>query len=172
VSLLNDGLAALGPWITAYGALAVFIIIYLESFGMPLPGESCVVAASLLAAHNQLSIVLVILAVLSGAMLGDSTGYLIGKFGGQRVLQRIGPWVKLTPERLASFEERFQRQGFWMVAFARFVIVLRQINGIMAGSLAMPWHVFVSANVIGAVLWTAVYTLGPYWFTELFHKLL
>jgi len=167
---LQHGLAWFQPYLAAYGALAVFLIIYFESFGVPVPGESCVVAASLLAANNQLSIVFVIFAVLGGAILGDSTGYLIGKFGGSRVLQRIGPWVKLTPERLTSFEERFHQHGFWMVASARFVIVLRQLNGIMAGSLAMPWHVFVVANAIGAVLWTAVYTLGPYWFTELFHK--
>ena len=127
------------------------------------------IAAALLASQGELSIVAVFIAVLAGAILGDSTGYLIGRYGGRRVLERFGPYIKLTPERLTAIEERFHRGGVWLVMFARFLPLLRQLNGVLAGSLAMPWHLFVAANAAGAVLWTSLYVLGPYFFGHLFH---
>src|SRR5919108_5308906 len=104
-----EGLHLIEPWLKSYGALAIFLIIYFESFGAPVPGETGVIAASLLASQGELSIAAVFIAVLAGAILGDSTGYLIGRFGGRRVLEYLGPYVKLTPERLTAVEERFHR---------------------------------------------------------------
>lgn len=152
----------LEPYITAYGALALFVIVYLESFGVPLPGESALIASSLLALHGTLDIETVLLAVFTGAVLGDCTGYLIGRFGGRRLLLRYGHLVKLTPERLDQFEKQFDTKGIYLVATARFVVVLRQLNGIIAGSMKMnPLH-FLAANIVGAAGWTLVWGLGPY----------
>ena len=164
-----EGLHLIEPWLKGYGAFAVFLIIYFESFGAPVPGETAVIAAALLASQGELSIVAVFIAVLAGAILGDSTGYLIGRYGGRRVLERFGPYVKLTPERLTAIESCFHRGGAWLVMFARFLPLLRQLNGVLAGSLAMPWHLFFAANATGAVLWTSLYVLGPYFFGHLFH---
>ncbi len=165
---LHDGWAHIEPFIESWGAMALFAMIYLESLGLPLPGETGAIAGSLLASKGELSIVSVYLAVLVGAILGDSTGYLIGRFGGQAALRKFGPYVGLTAEKLASVEARFQAGGMWIVFAARFVPVLRQINGLLAGSLALPWHKFLIAQSAGAVVWASLYCLGPYFFTELF----
>ena len=164
-----EGLHHFEHWLVAYGAIALFVVIYFESFGAPVPGETAVIAASVLASQGELSIVAVYVAVLAASILGDSTGYLIGRFGGRRALERFGPYIKLTPERLKGIEDRFRRGGVWLVMFARFLPLLRQLNGVFAGSLNMPWHIFLAANAVGAVLWTALYVLGPYFFGHLFH---
>jgi membrane protein DedA with SNARE-associated domain len=164
-----EGLHLVKPWLKGYGAFAIFLIVYFESFGAPVPGETGVIAAALLASQGELSIVAVFIGVLAGAILGDSTGYLIGRFGGRRVLERFGPYIKLTPERLGRIEDRFHRGGVWLVMIARFLPLLRQLNGLLAGSLAMPLHLFLAANAAGAVLWTSLYVLGPYFFDHLFH---
>ncbi|PWL19134.1 DedA family protein [Falsochrobactrum shanghaiense] len=149
-------------YIAAYGALALFLIIYLESFGAPLPGESALIASSLLALHGTLHIEAVLIAVFIGAVLGDCTGYMIGRFGGRRLILRYGSTVKLTPERLKQLEDLFERKGIYVVATARFVVLLRQLNGIVAGTVKMnPLH-FLGANIVGAAGWTLVWGLGPY----------
>lgn len=170
MSVLEEILAWIEPAVAAYGALALFIVIYGESFGLPLPGESALVAASLLATRGDLALPHIFAAVWCGAVLGDSTGYLIGRYGGRVLLQRFGPLVKLTPERLVWLEDMARKRGFVMVMTARFVVVLRQLNGLAAGSVAMPWPHFFMANAIGAALWAGLWTLGPYYFADLFHR--
>jgi len=156
--------------IALYGATALFVVIYFESFGVPLPGESALITASLLATRGDLALYNVFAAAFLGAVLGDSTGFLIGHFGGRRLLVRFGPLIKLTPERLAHVEDLASRRGFLMVLGARFVVVLRQLNGLVAGSVGMPWHHFVFANAIGAVLWAGLWTFGPYYFADAFRR--
>ena len=171
MNLLQHGLAWIEPAIAAYGAWALLVILYFESFGVPLPGESALIAASLLAVRGDLEVGHVFLAAWAGAVLGDSTGYLIGRFGGRRLLKRFGPSVKLTPERLARLEEMAQTRGFLMVLTARFIVVLRQLNGLIAGSIGMPWHRFVVANALGAALWAGLWSFGVYFFTDAFRRL-
>lgn len=149
-------------YIAAYGSLAVFVVIYLESMGAPLPGETLVIATSALAAHGDIDLTVALIAIFCGAVLGDSTGYAIGHYGGSRLLRRFGSYVKLTPERLDKLEQLFKRRGAYIVATARFVVVLRQLNGLVAGAVHMPWWRFLLANVVGAALWTAAWGLGPY----------
>jgi membrane protein DedA with SNARE-associated domain len=139
--------------------------------GSPVPGETGVIAASLLAAQGDLSIVSVYVAVLAGAILGDSTGFLIGRLGGNTLLRRFGPRIGLTTQRLDAVEDRFAKGGMWIVMVARFIPLMRQINGLLAGSLAMPFPRFLMAQSAGAIMWTSLYTLGPYFFSEAFHHL-
>lgn len=152
------------PYIASYGSFALFLIIYLESFGVPVPGESALIASSLLALHGTISLPMVLLAVFAGAVLGDCTGYAIGHFGGRKLLLRYGYLIKLTPERLEKFEVMFDKNGIYVVATARFVVVLRQLNGIIAGSMGMHWPRFLGANIVGAAGWTLVWGAGPYLF--------
>src|SRR5919112_2089784 len=90
MSILQQGLAWIEPAVATYGALALFLIIYFESFGAPLPGESALIASALLATRGDLIIAHVFLAAWFGGVLGDSTGYLIGHFGGRLIFQRYG----------------------------------------------------------------------------------
>lgn len=159
------------PYIIAYGVVVVFAVVYLEMLGAPLPGETGVITASLLAAHGELSIINVFVAVLVGTTLGGMTGYAIGAYGGRKLLVRYGPYVKLTPERLAAFEQRFAMRGAGIVVIARFIPLLRQLNSMIAGAMEMPWRAFLLANLAGALLWTSVWTVGPYVFTDTFRAL-
>lgn len=155
-----------------YGAWALFLCVYLESMGVPVPGESAVVLSSLLAVHGEMPLAALLAAVFLGSVLGDCTGYAIGRFGGRRLLLRHGHLVKLTPERLASLEQQFRKRGVYLVMGARFVVVLRQLNGLIAGSAGMPFHRFVAANAIGALAWKAVWGAGPYLAADVYRPLL
>jgi membrane protein DedA with SNARE-associated domain len=159
------------PYIVAYGAAALFVVVYLESFGTPLPGETAIVTASLLAARSDLSLLHVFIAAFVAAVLGDSTGYLIGRFGGRKLMRRFGSLVRLTPERLRGIERQFVAKGPPLVVVARFFPVLRQLNGVVAGTMAMPWPQFLIYNALGALLWTSVWTFGPYFFADAFRAL-
>ena len=163
---LNEALGVIEPYVVAYGVGAIFLIVYLESLGLPLPGESALVAAGVLSARGDLGLGPALVAVFLGAVLGDGTGYWIGRFGGRPILQRFGPYLKLTPERLDRLERLFRERGAWIVVTARFVVVLRQLNGVVAGSVSMPWPRFVLANAVGAALWTAAWGGGSYLFAD------
>jgi membrane protein DedA with SNARE-associated domain len=165
---LQEARTLLEHYSELYGVAAIFVIIYLESFGAPFPGETAVVTAAVLAAAGDLSLAHLIAGTIAGAVLGDCTGYVIGRIGGRALLLRFGPRLGLTPARLAAVEKQFQRKGVYIVATARFVVVLRQLNGYIAGSVAMPWRKFLLANLAGATAWTLAWTLGPYFFAGLF----
>ena len=149
-------------YINAYGAFALFVLVYFESLGAPLPGESGLIASSLMALKGYLHIEAVLLFVFLGAVLGDCTGYAIGRFGGRRLILRFGHHFKITPERLDKIEEQFNKNGIYIVATARFVVLLRQLNGVVAGSVKMNPIKFLIANIVGAAAWTLVWGLGPY----------
>jgi len=159
---LQDGLALIEPYIAAYGTSAIFIIIYFEALGAPLPGESALVAIAAVAARGDVDYTHALIGAFCGAVLGDSTGYAIGHYGGRPLLLRYGGWIKLTPDRLRKLEGLFGRRGIWIVMTARFLAILRQLNGLIAGAVAMPWLHFLGANIVGAAAWVLVWGLGPY----------
>lgn len=105
-------------------------------------------------------------------MLGDSTGYLIGRLGGRPLLRWLAPRVNLTPDRLSRMEATAREKGFILVMTARFVVVLRQLNGILAETVAMPWPRFALANALGALLWAGFWGLGTFFFADLFRRFL
>jgi membrane protein DedA with SNARE-associated domain len=149
--------AALTQVIEHYGYLAVFALVMLEDFGVPAPGETALVAASVAAASGRLSIWVVALAGIAGAILGDNIGYAIGHFGGQRLVVRLGSRIGLDADKFARAENAFKRYGDAVVVGSRFVEVLRQLNGIIAGTLGMPWPTFLRFNALGAVAWVGVW---------------
>ena len=88
-----------------------------------------------------------------GGVIGDNIGYAIGYSGGHRLMLRHGGRIGITQGKLDQVEKFFARYGSAVILFARFVVVLRQFNGIVAGTLEMPWWRFVTLNAIGAALW-------------------
>ena len=171
MELLSQGTSFVEPYIRQYGLYAIFVVIYLESFGAPLPGESALVAASLLATRGDFAIFELFLVVWTAAVIGDCTGYAIGHFGGRPLLRRYGWVVKLTPERLGQLEELFEKRGPIIVFSARFVVLLRQLNGLIAGSVGMRFTKFLLANMLGGFAWAAVWTFGPYFLGDAFQHL-
>ncbi|HEY3357646.1 MAG TPA: DedA family protein [Polyangia bacterium] len=153
---------AMAPWIERYGYLAVALGVCLEDFGLPLPGETLLVAGAVYAGLGRLSIWWVVALAVAGAILGDNIGWLIGRSAGRRAVVRFGRYVGITHARLDRVEGFFRRHGAQVVAVARFVEVLRQLNGIAAGIAGMPWRRFLAYNALGAVLWVGVWAAVGY----------
>jgi membrane protein DedA with SNARE-associated domain len=145
-----------------WGYAGVAFFIFFEDFGIPLPGETMLIAAALYAGTGGLNIFVVGLIAFVAAVAGDNVGYAIGRFGGRELVERFGKHVFLTPARLDHAEEFFNRHGGKIVVIARFVEGLRQLNGIIAGVVEMHWAKFVIFNAIGAAAWVALWTTLGY----------
>jgi len=145
-----------------YGYAVVFVGVFLENAGLPVPGETALLAGAVLAHAGRLSLPIVVLVAMAGAVLGDNLGFLIGRRGGRALLVRYGPRIGLTPARLEQFDGFFDRHGAKTVFIARFVTGLRVFGAVMAGSSGMPWPVFLFFNATGAVAWAATFGLLGY----------
>ncbi len=150
------------PPVLAY--LMVGAVIAVESMGIPLPGEICLVSAALLAAAGSIDIGWVAVAASVGAIVGDSIGYAIGRRGGRSMLERLGRRfpAHLGPDQLARAERTFERHGAWAIFFGRFVALLRVLAGPLAGALRVPYPKFLLANAAGGVVWAGGTSLVVY----------
>ncbi|HUY07103.1 MAG TPA: DedA family protein [Acidimicrobiales bacterium] len=154
-------LAHLGPTLDHYGYLAVAGFIFLEDFGVPVPGETILLAAAVYAGAGALNPVLVGIIAVMSAIAGDNVGFAIGHLAERRVILKYGKVVFLTEDRLARAEDFFAHQGGKIIIVARFVEGLRQANGIIAGLTGMRWLRFLMYNSIGALLWVGCWlTIG------------
>ncbi|MEM6463565.1 MAG: DedA family protein [Pseudomonadota bacterium] len=152
------------PFIRQYGLPGLFLDVFLEALGMPLPGETLLIFASGLAALGKVSIVGVALTAFAAAVVGDNVGYIIGRKLGRPLIVHHGSRFGITHERLQAAEDIIQKRGPIIVAFARFFVLLRQLNGIAAGSAGMHWLRFLIANAVGAALWVGFWTTLAYRF--------
>ena len=124
-------LAGVAPILDRWGYLAIAGIIGVESFGVPAPGQTIMVAASVYAGAGRMNIFAVAAVSFVAAVLGDNVGYWIGVRGGRKAVHRFGRYVFLTPERFARAEKFFARRGNRVVLVARFIDGLRQLNGVI-----------------------------------------
>jgi membrane protein DedA with SNARE-associated domain len=150
-------------YIGDYGYLAVAGGILLEDFGLPTPGETLLITGAILASGGGLNIYLLVVVAWAGAVIGDNIGFLIGHAGGHRLMVKYGGRIGITEARLKQVEDFFERYGGWVIVFARFVVILRQFNGIVAGTLGMHWLHFTVLNAIGAALWVGFWGFLSYW---------
>jgi membrane protein DedA with SNARE-associated domain len=155
----DKALAEARDLLNRYGYAAVFAAIFVEGMGIPGPGEMLMLAGTLDAAKGSLNIVLLLSLALAAAVIGNSVGYLIGRAGGRPLLRRL----PISEARLARVAALFERYGGWVLLFARFIDGPRQLNGIIAGMLAMPWWRFQFWNLLGGLLWVGIWGLGSYW---------
>jgi membrane protein DedA with SNARE-associated domain len=159
---LPGPLAHLAPMLDRYGYLAVGALIFLEDFGIPVPGETILIAASIYAGAGRLDILAVAVIALVAAVIGDNVGYLIGRSGGRALVHRYGRFVLLNERRFGAAEEFFRRHGAPVITVARFIDGLRQLNGIVAGTTGMDWRRFLTFNAVGALLWVGLWTTVGY----------
>jgi membrane protein DedA with SNARE-associated domain len=159
---MNALFATAHPWLAQYGYGALFAVLFGESFGLPFPGETFLVASSFLASQVQMRIVWIAAVAIVAAVLGDNVGYGIGRWGGQRLTVRYGARLGITPERLAKTARFFARFGPEIVIVARFIPVLRQLNGVAAGAAQMSWKRFLVYNALGAALWVGTWTAAVF----------
>ena len=136
--------------IVTYGYLAVFLLVAVESFGVPLPGETAViVAATYAGATHNLSVWVIFLLAALGAVLGDTGGYWIGNKGGYRLLRRWGHYVRFDEPKLKVARYLFERHGGKVVFFGRFVSILRTYAAFLAGTARMRYGRFLTWNASG-----------------------
>jgi len=146
---LQDLEALLGRW----GYVVIFAAMLLENAGLPLPGETVTLLGGYAAGSGQLSLLGVMAAAASGAVLGDNIGYWVGRRLGWTLLLRVGRLLRQQPDQMELWRERFLRHAGLSVFLGRFVAVLRVLAGPMAGAVGMPYRRFLICNFAGAVLW-------------------
>lgn len=156
-------------WLSHLPPLLIYVlvaaIVLVESMGIPLPGEIVLVSAALLTVSGVGNPVGVAVAASTGAIVGDSIGYLVGHRGGRPLLTRLGRRFPrhLGPEHIARAEHIFARWGTWAVFFGRFIALLRILAGPLAGALRVPYRKFLLANASGGIIWATGTTLVVYW---------
>src|SRR5436305_3526666 len=148
--------------VTLAGYPLLFAIVTGESSGVPLPGETALITAAVLASRDKLQIELVIALAGAGAIVGDNIGYLIGRKGGRWLLQRPGRFQRERRQVLEIGEPFFERHGPKAVFLGRFVLGLRVWASWLAGATRMPWRSFVLWNALGGISWALIVGLFAY----------
>ncbi len=136
-----------------YGYWAVFSGVLLENTGLPIPGETMTVVGGFLAGNDELSYPGVMAVATAGAILGDSCGYWLGRWGGLPLLQRVGRFFRVTDETIESARLQFSRNAAKAVFLGRFITLLRIFAGPLAGISGMPYGRFLLCNAAGAIVW-------------------
>lgn len=167
VTRFQHDVAALQPWLERYGAGVVFAAIFVEGVGVPAPGLTFLVAGTVAASAGKgPPLGFLLLGAFLAAAVGNSLGYSAGRLGGRALLRRL----RVDERRLEPLERAFRKWGGWFILVARFVDGPKQLNGIAAGILAMPWQTFTVFNALGAALWVGFFGLGTYYVDRHVHE--
>jgi membrane protein DedA with SNARE-associated domain len=145
-----------------YGLVLLFVLVAVESAGIPLPGETALITAGVLA-HDHYGIQWVIVVAAAGAIVGDNVGYLLGRFGGRKLLERFELTRRYAERALPPAERFFTRHGGKTVFFGRFVAFLRITSAWLAGISRMRWWQFFAWNAAGGIVWATGTGLLAYW---------
>lgn len=152
-------------WLGTYGYLVVFAFVMIESLGVPFPGETALIAAAIyVGSTHHLRIWWVIAVAAAGAVVGDNIGFLIGRYGGARLLLHHGEKIHLDRGKLKVGVWIFRRHGGKVVFFGRFVSILRTYAAFLAGTNRMPWPRFLAFNAGGGIIWASIYGVAYYEF--------
>jgi membrane protein DedA with SNARE-associated domain len=147
-----------------YGYWAVALLLLLENIGVPvIPGELAMIAAAIFAATGRAGLNIVVVGVVAviATFAGAEVGYLIGKYAGRELILRYGKYVLIKPHHLDRAETTVSRYGGIVVVIARYIVGLREANGIIAGITQMPWVTYTAYNLIGTCAWVATWvTIG------------
>lgn len=167
VSTVGTDIARLQPLLDHYGLWALCVACLVEGFGIPLPGQTLLIACALMAGSGTFALGDVLLVAWLATQLGDVMGYLIGRLALQRVLARRVS----RGERLARLERGFDRWGPALLMVARFLDGIRQTSNLAAGMLRMPWWHFLLATAIGTSLWVGLLGAGPFYLERDVHQI-
>jgi membrane protein DedA with SNARE-associated domain len=148
--------------VQSFGYPLLFLAVAAEASGVPIPGETGLIAAAVLASQGKLHIELVIPIAAAAAIVGDNIGYLIGRKGGRWLLERPGAFQRQRADALRNGESFFARHGPKAVFFGRFLLGLRVWASWLAGATRMPWSSFVFWNALGGIAWATAIGLLAY----------
>ena len=146
-----------------YGLAILFVLIAMESAGVPLPGETALIAAGVLAARGDMDIVEVIVVAAAAAIVGDNVGYWVGRLGGRKLLERWEPLERHASRVLPWSERFFKRHGAKTIFLGRFYAVLRVTASWLAGISRMHWWRFFLWNAAGGICWAVLVGLVSYY---------
>jgi membrane protein DedA with SNARE-associated domain len=150
--------------VSTYGYWAVVLFVMLESLGVPLPGETILIAAAIYAGNTHHLSVWGIWALASiAAVVGDNIGFWIGDKGGYRLLRKYGRYIHVREPELKVGRYIFDRYGGPVVFFGRFVSILRTYAAFLAGTNRMHWRKFFVYNLAGGVVWAGIWTFLAYY---------
>jgi membrane protein DedA with SNARE-associated domain len=153
-----------------YGYFAVLTLVCLECLGVPIPGETALVAAAIFAGGGELNVFGVIGSATLAAIVGGSIGYWIGRQFGFPLLLRYGRYIHLDEARIKLGQYLFQRHGGKIVFFGRFVALLRAFAALLAGVNRLPWARFSLFNALGALVWASVFGFGGFFLGKAFEQ--
>jgi membrane protein DedA with SNARE-associated domain len=149
------------------GYTLVFVLIAIETMGIPVPAETALIGAALLAHRGQMDIATLTLLAATAAILGDNVGFAIGRHFGRRVFVHPGPLLKHRLKVLELGEPFFERHGPKAVFLGRWVAGLRIASAWLAGMNKMPWPTFLFWNALGGITWAASIALSIYFLGDL-----
>jgi membrane protein DedA with SNARE-associated domain len=148
-----------------YGCLLVFVAVALQALGLPVPGTTVLIAAALYAAaENGLPIVGVVAAGGLGALAGTTVAFGVGRYGGERLLLRLGTRLRQSPDRVQRLRREFAVHGMAWLFIGRFISGLRNVTGLLAGASGMTLKRFLPVSAAAALAWALLNALGYYWF--------
>jgi membrane protein DedA with SNARE-associated domain len=150
-------------WIAAYGLGAIFVLLLLGVFGLPVPDETLLTLTGVLIGQGRLGFPVAWIVAASGSMCGITLSYVLGRTGGRAILVHYGSWLHITHERVAQVEHWMEHSGRWALAFGYFVPGVRHVTAIVAGSSEVPPSIFASAAYSGAALWSLTF-IGLGWY--------
>jgi membrane protein DedA with SNARE-associated domain len=145
------------------GYLAVAVFVGVEASGVPVPGETALIAAAVLASQGHLSIELVIAIAAAAAIIGDNIGYGLGRRYGRRLIERPGRTKVRRQLALARGEQLFDRHGPKAVFLGRWIALLRIWAAWLAGMASMRWRSFLLWNALGGIGWALFFGLLGYY---------
>jgi membrane protein DedA with SNARE-associated domain len=153
-------------FLNQYGLIVVFVVVFLETMGIPLPGETALIAAAILAAQGHFSITSVIVVGATAAILGDNTGYWLGRELGRGFLQRYGVVRRFSDRVIPPAERFFEKHGGKAIFLARWFSGFRVAGAWIAGFSRMPWWRFFIWNASGGIVWAVTVSLVAYYAGE------
>jgi membrane protein DedA with SNARE-associated domain len=167
--LIGDIAEKLGPW--TYALVAVSAYLETGAFvGLVAPGETIVIAGGVIAGQGEIQLLPLIGLVWLCAVLGDTTSFYIGRRLGRRFLEKHGPRVKITHERLEQVEGYFERHGGKTILIGRFIGLVRALAPFIAGSSGLPYRRFVPYSIVGTGLWSTTFCVLGYVFWRSFDQ--
>src|SRR3954451_6370230 len=167
--IIDDVAQKLGPW--TYAVVGVAAFLETGAFvGLVAPGETIVIAAGVIAGQGEISLIPLIGLVWLCAVLGDTTSFYVGRRLGRRFLERHGPKVKITHERLEMVDGYFDRHGGKTILIGRFIGLVRALAPFIAGSSGLPYRRFIPYSIVGCGAWATLFCVLGYIFYRSFDR--